>query len=65
MTRRNEAWQLRRSIVRAATRKTNALGIGMRRPLPGETPLSPDEISFGAARGIVKLPPLPWRRPHA
>lgn len=60
MTRRNEAWQLRRNIVRAATRKTNAPGVGMRRPLPGETPLSAAEISFGAARGFVKLPPQ-WR----
>lgn len=61
MTRRNEAWQLRRNIVRAATRKTNAPDVGVRRALPGETSLSPDEIAFGAARGLVKLPPLAWR----
>lgn len=60
MARRNESWQLRRKIVRAATRKTNAPGLGMRRPLPGETPLSADEIYFGAARGLVKLP-AQWR----
>lgn len=60
MTRRNEAWQLRRNIVRAATRKTNAPGLGVRRPLPGETPLSADEIWFAAAHGLVKLPPQ-WR----
>ena len=60
MTRRNESWQLRRNIVRAATRKTNPAGVGARRPLPGETPLSPDEIWFGAARGLVKIPSQ-WR----
>lgn len=60
MTRRNESWQLRRNIVRAATRKTNPPGVGMRRPLPGETPLSADEIWFGAARGFVRLPSQ-WR----
>jgi hypothetical protein len=58
MTRRNEAWQFRRRIVSAATRKLRPEGIGMRRPMPNETPLSSAEIFFGAQHGLIKLAPL-------
>lgn len=59
MSRANEAWVFRRRVVRAATGKRRPDGVGMRRPEHRETPLSADEIFFGAARGLIALPPLP------
>lgn len=57
----HEKWCFERRIVRAATRKRNPSGIGMRRPGPAETPLSNEEIFFGVARGLIKIPPLASR----
>ncbi len=58
MTRENEAWVFRRRVIRAATGKRRPDGVGMRRPEHRETPLSDDEIFFGAARGLIKLAPF-------
>jgi len=58
MNRANEPWHFRRRIVQACLRKSGPAGHGMRRPEPSETPLSNDEIFFGACRGIIRVPPL-------
>lgn len=51
-------WLFKRRVIRAITRKTAPT---VRRPQPGETPLSPDEIWFGACRGLIPVPPMERR----
>lgn len=46
-------WQFKRMVVRAVTRKADP---AVRRPDIGETPLSADEIFFGACRGLIPVP---------
>lgn len=61
MSRRGEAWQFRRSIVRAALHKHRPADCGMRRPEGNETPLSPSEVFFGAQHGLIRIAPLDRR----
>lgn len=58
MSQRTNASSFRRRVVLTATRKRLPEGLGMRRAAASETPLSPDEIFFGAQHGLIRLPPF-------
>ncbi|MCY1246621.1 hypothetical protein D9M72_598730 [compost metagenome] len=65
MNRANEPWYFRRRVVQACLRKTAPNGHGVRRPERTETPLSNEEIFFGACHGIIRVPPLAAHPTHA